>query len=206
MVLFTSEFESKSFVSSPRWLPNAAMAAAWQQLRLLRHRDLLLGSLLRAFERDQLECRVLQSKAFQPHLNRWAELLVAKGGHGGKVDPHEIPPEVLQHAEKSSAEVKWVLRRLASSESHHRGPPHFPSVLLQRGPQYPFQPFELTYLRSVVGSIRGTELNQPVDLPEVSEEQRAEALKMYKGHVPWDLWAEGCLDDDDLMDHTKPPK
>lgn len=39
------------------------MAAAWQQLRLLRHRDLLLGSLLRAFERDQLECRVLQSKA-----------------------------------------------------------------------------------------------------------------------------------------------
>jgi len=54
-------------------------------------------------------------------------------------------------------------------------------VLLQRGPQYPFQPFELTYLRSVVGSIRGTELNQPVDLPEVSEEQRAEALKMYKG-------------------------
>ena len=46
-----------------RWLPNAAMAAAWQQLRLLRHRDLLLGSLLRAFERDQLECRVLQSKA-----------------------------------------------------------------------------------------------------------------------------------------------
>jgi len=50
-------------------------------------------------------------EAFQPHLNRWAELLVAKGGHGGKVDPHEVPPEVLQHAEKSSAEVKWVLRR-----------------------------------------------------------------------------------------------
>ena len=50
-------------------------------------------------------------EAFQPHLNRWAELLVAKGGHGGKVDPREVPPEVLQHAEKSSAEVKWVLRR-----------------------------------------------------------------------------------------------
>lgn len=42
------------------WLP--LIMAAWQQLRLLRHRDMLLGSLLRAFERDQLECRVLQSK------------------------------------------------------------------------------------------------------------------------------------------------
>ena len=58
-------------------------------------------------------------------------------------------------------------------------------MLLQRGPQYPFQPFELTYLRSVVGSIRGTELNQAVDLPEPSEEQRAEALKMYKGAPGW---------------------
>lgn len=29
--------------------------ATWQTLRRLRHRDLLLGSLLRVFERDQLE-------------------------------------------------------------------------------------------------------------------------------------------------------
>eukprot|EP00434_Breviolum_minutum_P007887 symbB.v1.2.006959.t1/scaffold416.1/size293898/18 len=182
--------------------------AAWQQLRLLRHRDMLLGTLLRAFERDQLECRVLQSKDFRPHLNRWAELLVANKKHGAEVDPQEVPPEVLQDAEKSSAEVRWVLRRLSvvKDESHHRGLPHFPSVLKQRGPQYPFQPFELTYLRSVVGSTRGTELNQPIELPEVSKEQREEAMKIHQGRPPRDLWAEGCMDDDDLMDHRKPPK
>lgn len=54
-------------------------------------------------------------------------------------------------------------------------------MLKQRGPQYPFQPFELTYLRSVVGSTRGTELNQPIELPEVSKEQREEAMKIHQG-------------------------
>ena len=70
---------------------------------------------------------------------------------------------------------------MVKDESHHRGLPHFPSVLKQRGPQYPFQPFELTYLRSVVGSTRGTELNQPIELPEVSKEQREEAMKIHQG-------------------------
>lgn len=79
-------------------------------------------------------------------------------------------------------------------------------MLQQRGPQYPFQPFELTYLRSVVGSIRGTELTQKINLPEVSEEANAEAMKAQQGRAPRDLWAEGCLDDDDFTDHTKPPK
>lgn len=49
---------------------------------------------------------MLQSKAFQPHLNRWAELLIAEGGHGAKVDPHDVPSEILQNAQSSSAEVR----------------------------------------------------------------------------------------------------
>lgn len=75
----------------------------------------------------------------------------------------------------------WRRLSVVKDESHHRGLPHFPSVLKQRGPQYPFQPFELTYLRSVVGSTRGTELNQPIELPEVSKEQREEAMKIHQG-------------------------
>eukprot|EP00930_Biecheleria_cincta_P101270 TRINITY_DN92899_c0_g1_i1.p1 TRINITY_DN92899_c0_g1~~TRINITY_DN92899_c0_g1_i1.p1 ORF type:complete len:193 (+),score=21.63 TRINITY_DN92899_c0_g1_i1:42-581(+) len=179
------------------------MASSWTQLRHLRHRDLLLGRLLRVFERDQLECRVLQSDAFRPALTRWADVLVARGGSGAHADPHEVPKEVLEHAKGSSAEVRWLLRRLTSRDVMHRGPAHFPSTLQQQGPQYPFQPFELTYLRSLVGSIRGTELMQKIDLPEVSSEtsQPAQAPR-----PPRDLWAEGCLDDDDFRDVSKAPQ
>eukprot|EP00931_Biecheleriopsis_adriatica_P122675 TRINITY_DN97689_c0_g1_i1.p1 TRINITY_DN97689_c0_g1~~TRINITY_DN97689_c0_g1_i1.p1 ORF type:complete len:200 (+),score=39.59 TRINITY_DN97689_c0_g1_i1:37-600(+) len=181
-------------------------AAAWKQLRHLRHRDLLLGNLLRTFERDQLECRVLQSEAFRPALNRWAELLVAQGASGAHADPHDVPKEILDMGASSSAEVRWLLRRLASEDRMHRGPPHFPSVLLQRGPQYPFQPFELTYLRSKVGSLRGTELTEKIDLPEPTPEEVEHDAAARRGPPPRDLWAEGCLDDDDLRDHTKPPQ
>ena len=31
-------------------------------------------------------------------------------------------------------------------------------------------------------------------------------LSLTRGRPPRDLWAEGCMDDDDLMDHRKPPK
>ncbi|CAE7777506.1 SBNO1 [Symbiodinium pilosum] len=182
-----------------------AGATAWKQLKHLRHRDLLLGTLLRAFERDQMECRVLQSEAFRPHLTRWAELLVARGASGAQANPQEVPAEILEGAKQSSAEVRWLLRRL-SGDRHHRGLPHFPSTLLQRGPQYPFQPFELTYLRSVVGGIRGTELVQKLDLPEPTDEAKARAEEVHRGAPVRDLWAEGCLDDDDHRDPSKPPR
>ena len=176
----------------------------WQQLRHLRHRDMLLGTLLRRFERDQLECRVLQSQAFVPYLSRWAEHLVSEARHAREAS--EVPPEVLKASETAPAEVKWLLKRLQSEDRQHRGLPHYPSVLKRLGPQYPFEPFELTYLRSVVGGMRGTELTQPIELPEASEEERLEALRVHQGRPVRDLWAEGCADEEDHMDHTKPPK
>lgn len=101
----------------------------------------------------------------------------------------------------------WRRLSVVKDESHHRGLPHFPSVLKQRGPQYPFQPFELTYLRSVVGSTRGTELNQPIELPEVSKEQREEAMKIHQGQ--WgnpgkndklETWGWKCGSKQNLLD------
>ena len=41
--------------------------------------------------------------------------------------------------------------------------------------------------------------------PSLSQ-AKAAALKVHKGRPPRDLWAEGCLDDDDHEDPTKPPK
>ncbi|CAE8611286.1 unnamed protein product [Polarella glacialis] len=186
-------------------------ATAWSQLKHLRHRDLLLGTLLRAFERDQLESRVIQSAGFRPALTRWAELLLAAGKSGADINPRDVPPEVVDVASKGSSEVRWVVKRLASENAMHRGPAHFPSVLLQKGPQYPFQPFELTYLRSKVGSMRGTELAEKIELPETTPEAKAaaeasKAADMWESPKPRDLWAEGCLDDDDLMDHSKAPR
>eukprot|EP00747_Dinoflagellata_sp_TGD_P165221 gnl/TRDRNA2_/TRDRNA2_186219_c0_seq1.p1 gnl/TRDRNA2_/TRDRNA2_186219_c0~~gnl/TRDRNA2_/TRDRNA2_186219_c0_seq1.p1 ORF type:complete len:183 (+),score=28.60 gnl/TRDRNA2_/TRDRNA2_186219_c0_seq1:84-632(+) len=178
------------------------MAAVWKQLRQLRHRDMLQSSLLRAFERDQLECRVLQSDAFRPLLTRWADSLLERGASTLDADPHAVPDEVLSEAKKSrNPEVRWLVRRLASGDKMRRGPPHFPSVLLQKGPQYPFQPHELTYLRGRAGSIRGTELTERIELPEPpagGNPQPESAQKV-------DLWAQGCLDDDDLVDFRKAP-
>eukprot|EP00933_Yihiella_yeosuensis_P065600 TRINITY_DN69511_c0_g1_i1.p1 TRINITY_DN69511_c0_g1~~TRINITY_DN69511_c0_g1_i1.p1 ORF type:complete len:187 (+),score=31.30 TRINITY_DN69511_c0_g1_i1:89-649(+) len=185
-----------------------AGAAAWNQLRQLRHRDLLLGTLLRNFERDQLECRILQSDAFRPALTRWTDSLMKAGKTGACVDHQTVPDEVWEYAksQQSTAEVRWLLRRLSSGDSMHRGPPHYPSILQTRGPQYPFEPFELTYLRSRTGSMRLTELSQKVELPEVSEKEKAAAEAARFGQPPRDLWAEGCMDDDDHTDFTKAPR
>merc|ERR1719219_1249552 len=161
---------------------------------------MLCSKLLRAFERDQLECRVIQSPEFRPLLSRWAELLLANGKHGGSADPHDVPTEVEKQATSTgSPEVRWLVRRLQSRQTLHRGPPHFPSTLLQRGPQYPFQPWDLNYLRYQTGSIRGTELNQKIELPETPEPPAPKDTKSR------DIWAEGCMDDDDFLDYTKPP-
>mmetsp|Transcript_19358 Transcript_19358/g.42247 ORF Transcript_19358/g.42247 Transcript_19358/m.42247 type:complete len:182 (+) Transcript_19358:62-607(+) len=177
-------------------------AAVWGELRLFRHRDLLRSSLLRVFERDQYECRVIQSEAFGPLLKRWAEIVVKKGESGNAVDPHDVPSEIQEAAQKSrSAEVRWLVRRLLSREMHHRGPAHFPSTLLLRGPQYPFLPAELRYLRFKTGSLRGTEMTTKIKLPDPPPG--------YGDHMPppvRDLWKEGCLDDEDFSDFRKPPK
>mmetsp|Transcript_47793 Transcript_47793/g.84146 ORF Transcript_47793/g.84146 Transcript_47793/m.84146 type:complete len:185 (+) Transcript_47793:90-644(+) len=175
--------------------------SAWKKLRRFRHRDLLQGTLLRMFEPDQHECRVIQSDAFRPFLSRWADILVDRGTNGASANGNDVPKEVQDHAQKSrDADVRWLVRRLLSKESMHRGPAHFPSTLLQRGPQYPFQPQELTYLRTRVGSLRGTELTERVELPEPKLGSETEEQQ-----PPRDLWAEGCMDDADLMDFRKPP-
>mmetsp|Transcript_7877 Transcript_7877/g.12845 ORF Transcript_7877/g.12845 Transcript_7877/m.12845 type:complete len:184 (-) Transcript_7877:16-567(-) len=178
-----------------------AGGSVWQQMRRLRHRDMLQGCLLRAFENDQQECRVIQSDAFRPLMTRWAELLLAQGKSGQTADVHAVPEEVQEQAKRSKeVEVSWLIRRLTSRDNQHRGPPHFPSVLLQRGPQYPFQPYELTYLRTRTGSLRGTELTEKIELPPPPEDSAAT-----EPSKPRDLWAEGCLDDDDLIDYRKAP-
>uniref|UniRef100_A0A7S1MSZ0 Uncharacterized protein n=1 Tax=Alexandrium catenella TaxID=2925 RepID=A0A7S1MSZ0_ALECA len=178
------------------------MAKVWQELRHYRHRDMLQQVLLRVFERDQLECRVIQSPAFLPLLTRWTELLVAGKVHGSAADPHDVPPEVQTQAKASGVpEVRWLVKRLLSRELLHRGPPHFPSTLLQRGPQYPFEPWDLNYLRTRTGNIRGTELNQKVELPQPPEGWTPPGPSR-----PRDLWAEGCLDDEDHSDFHKPPR
>mmetsp|Transcript_31326 Transcript_31326/g.89911 ORF Transcript_31326/g.89911 Transcript_31326/m.89911 type:complete len:180 (-) Transcript_31326:80-619(-) len=178
------------------------MAKVWQELRQFRHRDLLQQVLLRVFERDQLECRVIQSAAFRPLLTRWSELLLANKVQGSAADPHEVPPEVQKQAQSSKIpEVRWLVRRLLSRETLHRGPPHFPSTLQQQGPQYPFETWDLNYLRTRTGSIRGTELNKPAQMPKPPE-----GWSPPKPSGPRDLWSEGCLDDEDLVDFRKPPR
>merc|ERR1712194_86958 len=184
---------------------SSTMAAAWRDLTRFRHRDLLRGALLRAFERDQLESRVIQSEKFQPLLGRWADVLAARAsGKAGdsiaEADPQDVPAEIVKEAQKiRDPEVRWLVRRLQSGDLMNRGPAHFPSTFMVRGPSYPFQPFEFNYLKTKTGSIRGTELNEPIELPEVKSAEVPEDLRR-----PRDLWNEGCLDDEDHMDHTRP--
>eukprot|EP00928_Gymnodinium_smaydae_P011711 TRINITY_DN14294_c0_g4_i1.p1 TRINITY_DN14294_c0_g4~~TRINITY_DN14294_c0_g4_i1.p1 ORF type:complete len:178 (+),score=27.11 TRINITY_DN14294_c0_g4_i1:47-580(+) len=176
-----------------------AGAAAWRELKRLRHRDLLRGTLLRSFERDQMESRVLQSDAFRPLLTRWADVLLDRGSSGLAATPQEVPTEVQEQARTSgNAEVRWLVRRLLSGDMQWRGTPKFPSTLLERGPQYPFQPAELNYLKSRIGCIRGTEMTQRLKRPKQAERIEEPPVR--------DLWAEGCYDDGDFLDHTKPPR
>mmetsp|Transcript_738 Transcript_738/g.1796 ORF Transcript_738/g.1796 Transcript_738/m.1796 type:complete len:184 (-) Transcript_738:67-618(-) len=181
-------------------------AAAWNELKRLRHRDLLRGALLNAFEQDQLECRVIQSAKFRPVLSRWVDVLTATGSrpHAGvacqEVDPQSVPAEAQQAAKDSKdPEVRWLVKRLLSGDRMHRGPAHYPSNYLQKGPQFPFQPWEFNYLKTRTGSIRGTELLTKIELPKVKAPPPVDPR-------PRDLWAEGCLDDADLADFRKPAK
>mmetsp|Transcript_36501 Transcript_36501/g.66901 ORF Transcript_36501/g.66901 Transcript_36501/m.66901 type:complete len:213 (+) Transcript_36501:68-706(+) len=177
----------------------------WNELKHLRHRDLLRRSLLRAYERDQLESRVIQSKAFLPLLTKWTEVMLQQQQSCLEADPSSVPKEVQEQAASSkNPQVRWLVKRLMSGESLHRGPPHFPSVLLQRGPQFPFEPHELLYLRQHADTLKGTELTKPVELPEQPEQDPA-AGGGQPDVPPRDLWAEGCLDDDDFIDHRKAP-
>merc|ERR1712194_198703 len=128
------------------------------------------------------------SDSFLPILTRWTDSLSARGIHGSKADPLDVPSDVQKEAQSSKVpEVRWVIKRLLSGEAMHRGAPHFPSTLLLKGPQYPFEPYELTYLRSRVGSIRLTEMAKKMELPEVKD------APLQQEAPPRDLWAEGCL-------------
>mmetsp|Transcript_48008 Transcript_48008/g.107769 ORF Transcript_48008/g.107769 Transcript_48008/m.107769 type:complete len:186 (+) Transcript_48008:60-617(+) len=182
----------------------SAGSKVWNELRHLRHRDMLRRSLLRAYERDQHECRIIQSKAFLPMLTKWTEVMLKQKQSGLEADPSSVPKEVQAQAESSqNPQVKWLVKRLLSGVPMHRGPPHFPSILLQRGPQFPFEPSELVYLRQHADTLKGTELTKPLVLPEPKEEDPSAGNQ--SDMPPRDLWAEGCLDDNDFIDHRKAP-
>mmetsp|Transcript_59492 Transcript_59492/g.141670 ORF Transcript_59492/g.141670 Transcript_59492/m.141670 type:complete len:193 (-) Transcript_59492:133-711(-) len=188
-------------------MTSSAGAKVWNELKLLRHRDMLQRSLLRVFERDQHECRVIQSKAFRPILSRWTTAVLNEGKSCLEADPHSVPKEVQQEAEQSqNPQVRWLVKRLLSGDCMRRGPPHFPSTLMYRGPQYPFQPEELRFLTHHAGSLRGTELTNRIELPEAPAGADGEPVNGCPTDVPArDLWAEGCYDDDDFIDFRKAP-
>lgn len=95
-------------------------------------------------------------------------------------------------------EIRFLLRRIESGDPMSRGPAHFPSTLLKKGPSFPFQPSEHSVLFKHVGSLRGHELTKDVKLnPNPPAEIPARR--------PVGQWETGCWDEDDFLPDRRRP-
>jgi len=168
----------------------------WRELQRLRCRDMLQQRLLKMFDADTLECKIIQSPEFKTILNSWAQHMINTDNKRILPVPSSIKTEGLGH---ENPEVRWCVNRLLGENSvpASRGLPHFPSTLLQKGPKYPFEPHEYTILKQKVGALRGHELNRKIELPDVPQPPPAPEQE--------DMWLERLRDDDDLIDRRRMP-
>merc|ERR1711862_885343 len=94
--------------------------------------------------------------------------------------------------ESQDTALRFLLRRLESGDPMSRGPAHFPSTLLKKGPQFPYQPGEVHALMKRLGSLRGHELTTDVKL-------NMKPPSEIPTRAPIGQWETGCYDDDDFL-------
>ncbi|XP_026192329.1 uncharacterized protein LOC34617921 [Cyclospora cayetanensis] len=114
------------------------------------------------------ECELLRKVTGTPRLLLlWAELLVQENPANPPANAYFVPPQLYALPEvkallRKDKALRWLMQRI--DPKGRGGPcdatkdcvpsPHFPSVLLQQVPQFPYEPQQLEMMRDSYGLLK----------------------------------------------------
>ncbi len=123
-----------------------------------------------------LERRTLASKSFIANVVE--PLITAADPAKIRVGRSELGNHISKHfterrRNELPAECRWMVERIEDSSKSQTDDKDakkpvdgrewaFPSILARTGPQFPFKPWELRRLRELAGSLKGSELTNPI--------------------------------------------
>ncbi|OEH73891.1 hypothetical protein cyc_00811 [Cyclospora cayetanensis] len=142
--------------------PYTFKSAAHRDMVVLMTRLHLQDLLLQRFGRLRTaECELLRKVTGTPRLLLlWAELLVQENPANPPANAYFVPPQLYALPEvkallRKDKALRWLMQRI--DPKGRGGPcdatkdcvpsPHFPSVLLQQVPQFPYEPQQLEMMR-----------------------------------------------------------
>ncbi|CDJ48115.1 hypothetical protein, conserved [Eimeria brunetti] len=149
--------------------PYKFKSAAHRDMVVLSTRLHLQDLLLQRFGRLRTaECCLLRKSSGTPRLLLlWADLLVQQNPENPPADAYFVPPELYRLPEvkallQRDRELRWLMQRIdpkgvggpCDSSRDCVPVPHFPSVLQQEVPRYPYEPQQLELLRDTYGLLK----------------------------------------------------
>ncbi|CDJ38132.1 hypothetical protein, conserved [Eimeria tenella] len=156
-------------VEAPATTTYKFKSAAHRDMVVLSTRLHLQDLLLQRFGRLRTaECCVLRKATGTPRLLLlWAELLVEQDPARPPASAYVVPPELYQLPEvkdllREDGELRWLMQRIdpkgkggmCDSSKDGVPVPHFPSVLQQDVPRFPYEPQQLEFLRDTYGLLK----------------------------------------------------
>jgi len=188
--------------------------STWRTIQLTRLKDRLLTEVYYSFDADSLERKLLREnneKYTTPIMKRWATYLVDNGlpvsedVNGRPTLPPEVEEDILasgNYGDSTSIDpdLEFLVTQLANPSpdaTMSRGPAHFPSLLLRKGPSFPFQTSEYRRLQKHLGNIKGHECTTMLKLKDM--EGNSSKASSRPQRVQNHEWESGCHDDDDFI-------
>ncbi|CDI73911.1 hypothetical protein, conserved [Eimeria praecox] len=149
--------------------PYKFKSAAHRDMVVLSTRLHLQDLLLQRFGRlKTAECCLLRKASGTPRLLLlWADLLVQQNPGNPPANAFFVPPELYRLPEVKALlhrdrELRWLMQRIdpkgvggpCDSSRDCVPVPHFPSVLQQEVPRFPYEPHQLEMLRDTYGLLK----------------------------------------------------
>lgn len=198
--------------SGTSWIPYMSAELAAEQFSDLMERDPEIEFLVRQVR--------LASEFSEEMEKRESEVI------GGSESSN--PDGTVTDTTSGTGSEKLNTSRAYDPRLLSRGPAHFPSVYLRKGPSYPFQVSEFRGMTKRAGSLRGHEMTTPLRLKGLNRRPslpqpgstgdesgtvtgagqsqslmwKGEAVPIRKQQKGWD---NGCFDDDDFIADRRRP-